>query len=176
MNRRSVTKRIGFIAVCMLVSAGMMVPLAGCPSQTTLAALTATLGNAGASIATIEGNAALAQKLQTDTTAAVSAVQNWKPGTPSQNAVQALQLVETDLNLISQIPGAQQYAPLISLALSTTISIIQIVDPGSVPAAVARAQVGGVTTSGAPKNAKDFKARWYAICASNAALTNVTIK
>lgn len=162
----------------------VVIPLVGCPQQTTLAALTTTLGNAAASIASLEGNPTLAAQLQTDTAAATVAIQNWKQGTPAQNVVQALQIVITDLNLVSQIPGASQYAPLIALALSTAISIIQIVDPSAVPAAMAKVKLGGASTGGvsaeavaaAPKNKKDFLARWNGICASSPSLDKVAIK
>ena len=172
------TQKLGSLALSSLLLVATL-PLAGCPAQSTLAALTSVLGNAAVSIANLEGNSALAAQLQTDTAAATAAIQNWKQGTPAQNVVQALQIVESDLNLIAQIPGAQQYAPLIALALSTVISIIEIVDPGAVPAAMAKVKVAGVstaTTAVAPKTKKEFVARWNQICASNSQLAGATIK
>lgn len=131
----------------------------GCTDQSTVSALVTTLGNAAASIASLEGNTSLAQQLQTDTAAASQAVLNWKSGTSAQNVVQAaLNAVQGDLDLISQIPGAQQYAPLISLAIGTVVSIIEIVNPS----AVATAQVR-TSAKRAPKNSKEFTKDWNAL-------------
>ena len=48
-----------------------VVLLTGCNPQSTIAALTQTLGSASASVASIEGNTALAAQLTADTEAAV---------------------------------------------------------------------------------------------------------
>jgi hypothetical protein len=174
-TKTTIQTKLATLGLCSLLLVAML-PMTACPQQTVLAALTTTLGNAAASIASFEGNAALAAQLQTDTAAATAAIQNWKSGTPAQNVVQALQIVVDDLNLLSQIPGAAQYAPLISLALSTAISIIEIVDPGAVPTAMAKVKLGGVSTAGAPKSAKEFRARWNGICSTNPHLAKVELK
>jgi len=140
--------------------------LTACPSQNTLAALVTVVGNAAASVASIEGNSPLSQKLSTDTAALSKAVAQWKPGTNAQMAIEAAQLVEDDLNLFPQV---SPYAPLISLALSTVISIIQILNPSPSP------QITH-TVSSAPKTAAEFKARWNTIALSNAQTANAAIK
>jgi hypothetical protein len=134
--------------------------LAGCPSQSQLAALTQVLGSAAASIATLEGNPTLAVKLTTDTAAAVKAVQNWKPGTPTQDVVQVLNIVMDDLNLFPQVGP---YAPLIVLAIGTVVSIIEILQPAPTGGAV----VSKVHLVNAPKTAKEFKAQWNSLCAAH---------
>lgn len=161
-----------FAAVILLP---MLLLMQGCTSQTTLAALTSTLGNAAASVAALEGNTAAATQLTNDTAAAVAAITNWKKGTPAQNVIQALNIVESDLNLI---PGTSQYAPLIVLAISTVESIIALLpqpSPANRPAYVLGG--GGDYRLVSPaKNAKDFKVKWNAIVAENPKLSAAMIK
>lgn len=160
----------------------ILIPLlatAGCTSQTTIAALVSTLGGACASIATIENNPTLAQKIQADSNAASSAVLNWKSGTPAQDVIQAINLVESDLNLIcTTIPAKQctEYEPLIVLALSTAESIIAILNPSAAPKVRALSRIPGAgTIGGPPKNAKEYTQRWNALCAANPKLAKVAI-
>lgn len=147
-------------------------------NQNTVAALVTTLGNASASIADIEGNTALAARLQTDTQAAAAAVLAWKQGTPAQNVVQALGIVQADLNLIcSNGVPCTNYEPLITLSLGTITSIIEIVNPGAAPTMTAN--VAGtrrtVHLTNPPKTAKDFSKQWNAICNANPALAQAVI-
>ena len=86
--------------ITIIAAAVLCAGLAGCPSQSTTSVLVTALGNAAASVAAIENNPTLAAKIQADTAAASAQVLAWKAGTPSQNAVQALELVETDLSLV----------------------------------------------------------------------------
>lgn len=153
--------KLGGIALSLLILVGTLpvaAPMTGC-NTSTVAALVTTLGNASASIAALEGDSALAATLQKDTAAAAAAVANWKQGTPAQDVVQALQLVQADLSLF---PLTSVYAPLIDLALGTVVSIIEIVDPNAVPvtANVAGHQVRIVHLANPPKNAKQFSAQW----------------
>ena len=153
-------------------------PMTGCPAQTTLAALTNTLGTAAASIATLEGNTALAAKLQADTAAAATAIQNWKSGTNAQMAVEAINIVIDDLNLICPVGGiCGPYGPLIVLALGTAQSIIAILNPTATPNAAkvgpnARVNLGHP----APKTAAEFKAQWNGIAQSDPALASLVLK
>lgn len=136
-------------------------------SQDTIAQLVSTLGNASASVAKLEGDTVLADKLTTDTAAAVTAIQNWKSGgTPAQIAIQALNIVLADLNLF---PGTSQYAPLIALAVTTAESIIAILSP---PASAARAKLN----ANAPQNAAAFRSRWNQIALSNNAMAGAVIR
>jgi hypothetical protein len=146
-----------FTMICMWAAMLPMLAVSGC--QSNLAALASTLGNAGASIAAIEGNTALATKIQTDTVAAVAAITSWKSGTNAQMALEAIQLVEDDLNLL---PINSAYEPLILLALGTAASIIAILNPTAVSAHMPGQRT--VTLSNPPKTAKAFKAQWNAIC------------
>lgn len=157
------------IATCICLMA------ASC--QSTLAGLTATLGNASAQIAQIEGNVPLAATIMTDTAAAVTQINAWKSGSPAHNAVEALGVVETDLSLIcpSNASGWQascaQYAPLIQLALGTTQTIILLIDP-TAALKEARVNQGGST----PTTAAEFKRQFNAICATDPRLAVVATK
>lgn len=102
--------------------------IAGCPSQSQVAGLVQVLGNDAAAIAKLQGDPALADKLTTDTAAAVTAVTNWKSGTPSQEAVQALNIVIADLNLF---PQASAYQAYIVLAVGTAQTIITLLQPAA---------------------------------------------
>lgn len=161
--------------LCALV---LIIPNVGCTSQATIAALTSTLGNAASSIAALEGNADLAVKLKADTAAAVSAVTNWKSGTPASEAIEALNLVEDDLNLI---PAASQYTPLIDLAIGTVESILALLPQSQTIAtptlaAHTAAHKRKVTLINPPKTAKQFKAQWQNVINANPQLSNAAIK
>jgi hypothetical protein len=156
-------------AVCLWAAVlPVAVTTTGCVPQNTLAALVTTLGNSAASIASLEGNSALATKLQADTAAAASAVANWKSGTPAQIAIEAIQLVEDDLNLF---PIGGQYEPLIVLALGTALSIIQLLNPNAVSAHLEPQNGRRVQLAQAPKTAKAYAQQWNAIRSSNSSMS-----
>lgn len=164
-------KRITAIAAVLALSmAGLF--MAGCPANTqnTISALVTVLGNASASIAALENNPTLAAALKTDTAAAALAVTNWKQGNPTQNVIQALNLVEADLNLI---PGTGQYAPLIDLAIGTVESILEIVQPGASSIDSVHKRVGithRVSLANPPKDAATFQKEWNALAPPEAAI------
>jgi len=144
--------------------------LTGC-SSTTIADLVQTLGNSASQIAAIEGNASLASKLLTDTGAAVTAIDNWKAGSPTQEVIEVLNVVEDDLNLF---PITSAYAPLIDLAIATAESIIALL-PAS-PAPLATGTYGAVAHTphrhvqlgyAPPKSAKEYRKRFNAIVAAH---------
>jgi hypothetical protein len=151
------------MAVCVLLSS---IFVSGCNSNT-VADLVITLGNAASSVAALEGNSSLSTKLTADVATAATDIKNWKTGSPTQEVVEALNLVQADLSLF---PQTDQYAPLIALSISTVESILEIVVPNPTTAfphtnadSVARAKV----SAPAPKTARDFKNRWNAIVAAN---------
>lgn len=159
-------KRFTVLTTGLLLAACMFIT--GCPTQNTTAALVTVLGNAASTIAALEGNTQLAATLKTDTAAASSAVLNWKKGTPTQNVIQALNLVEADLNLI---PGTGKYAPLVDLAVGTVESIMEIVQPGSSSpnGVMARPNITHrVYLAKPPKDAAQFQKEWNAIAPSEA--------
>ena len=114
------------IATVLIATAALTI--AGCPSQSQIAGLVNVLGTDAATIATLQGNPTVAAKLTADTAAAVTAVDNWKSGTSSQEAVEALNLVIADLNLI---PQAGPYATYIVLAVTTAQTIITLLQPST---------------------------------------------
>lgn len=135
--------------------------LAGCPAQATLASLTSILGTASASIAAIEGNSTLAATLKTDTAAAVDAIQNWKSGTPADNVISVLNIVESDLDLI---PATGPYVPLIDLAIGTVESIIALLPPPTTQSVVQAKAKRVITLHGPiPSTKAQFKASWNAL-------------
>jgi hypothetical protein len=150
----------------------------GC-NQNTIAALVGTLGNAASAIAVVEGNTTLAAQLKTDTAAAVTAITNWKQGTPSQNALQTLNIVIDDLNLIcpandpTNICGP--YGPLVALALGTAESIIAILAPSATTFGV-HGDVQKTNLGYYPTNSKDFEKQWNAYCVTSPALAQLAIK
>lgn len=151
-----------------IVSAFLLIPCilwsTAC-NQNTIAALAQTLGNSAAQVATLENNPALAAKLTADTTAAVSAIQNWKSGSPATEAIEALNLVEDDLSLV---PIASQYAPLIDLAIGTVESILSLLPQtqalGNLSAHTARRHV---VLQNPPKTAAAFNKQFNAIAKQN---------
>lgn len=161
----------------LLCVAALIIPNVGCTNQATIASLTATLGNAAASIAALEGNNDLAVRLKADSAAAQTAILNWKSGTPASEAIEALNLVEDDLNLI---PAASQYTPLIDLAIGTVESILALLPQSQTVAtpnlaAHTAAHKRKVTLTNPPKNAKQFKAQWQNVINANPQLSNAAI-
>jgi hypothetical protein len=178
--------KFSLFAVKLLFVVGMalvvMLPsmyLTGC-NQSTVAALVTTFGNASASVAAMQGNAVLATKIRVDTAAASNAVLTWKSGSNAEMAIQAIHIVENDLNLICDsipAPQCQTYEPLILLALSTADSIIAIIQANSpasqtLAAGVERKQIDPT----APKNADEFKKRWNSLVTANPQLQPVLLK
>lgn len=152
-------KRAGQLLIALVLLAALPA-VTGCPSQSQVAALTQVLGNDSAQIAAAEGNAALAAQLKADTAAAVLAVDNWQKGTSAQMAIEAMNIVIADLNLL---PAAGSYAPLIALALGTAQSILAILQPAPPPAALAKLKLSGSV----PTTAKEFQRQWQAIRKAN---------
>ena len=166
MTLNRITAVFAATALCMCLMASSC--------QNTLVALTSTFGNAGASIAAIEGNTDLATKIQTDTATAVMQIQAWKSGSDASMAVEAIQLVEDDMNLL---PINSKYEPLILLALGTAASIIAILNPGAATVARINGQSGRrVGLGNPPKNAGQFKAQWNTICKANPALAGAELR
>ncbi|MDE3106398.1 MAG: hypothetical protein KGK08_14605 [Acidobacteriota bacterium] len=161
--------------VAALVVLLVAMPLQGCVSQGQIAALTQTLGTSSANIATIEGNTQLAAQLLADTNAAVMAIDNWKTGTTTQNIVEALGIVQQDLNLI---PATSQYTPLIDVAIATVQSILVLLPASSASTTPTIAHPTRVVSLGhpAPKTAGEFRKQWNAVCAKNAALAPAVIR
>src|SRR5882757_9083424 len=151
------------------IAAVLCIALIGCPGQSTIAALVSILGSSAASIASIQGNQPLADKLKTDTAAAVVAVTNWKSGTPAQDAFQALNLVEDDLNLF---PALGAYGPLIDLAIGTVESILALLPQSAAPQARHAPRRAVSLSQPVPKTAKAYKAQWNAIAKGNPALSS----
>lgn len=148
-------KRAAQVLIALILLVTLPV-LTGCPQQSQIAALTQVLGNDSAQIAAIEGNPQLAAQLKADTAAAVLAVNNWQKGTNAQMAIEAMNIVIGDLQLI---PNTGPYAQLIVLAIGTAQSIIALLQPPSPAAAVSIARLGHP----APTTAKEFQQQWNAI-------------
>jgi len=138
-------KRILPLLLCLLC--------AGCPSQNQTAALVGIAGSAIASLETIEGHTDAAVKIQTDFAAAQSAVLHWKAGTPTEDVAQALQLVESDLNLL---PVSEKDQAYVKLAVGTVQSVLDLFPSAVAPRVAAPAGV-------APKTVEEFKAEWNAL-------------
>lgn len=172
-------KRSNFLRVVLIGAVGFLgFTTVGCVPQNALATLTTTLGTAVANIATLEGNTTLATQLSADTKAASTAILNWKSGAPTTEVIQALGIVEDDLNLI---PGTSEYAPLIDIAIATVQTILATIPVPTVaptPAAPVTAKARRAVYLGhpAPNDAKQFKKEWNAVIAVNPTLGNAVIK
>ena len=164
---------VGLMAVLVLMC-GMMT---ACLTNTALSGLVTVLGNATASIAAIEGNTVLATQIKTDTAAASAAVLAWKSGTPSQEAIEALNIVEDDLNLI---PMSGAYVALVDLGIGTIESILAMLPASTTTVSVERAHkrrsVTPVHVTKWGDSSREFKDRWNKIVATDATLAPVAIK
>ena len=112
------------VGAAMLCTAPMTL-LEAC-TQESIASLVQILGTAGASVASLLGDAAIAATLQTDTAAAVAAVQGWKVGSPTEMAIEALDILARDYSLIPVVGGNVTVAAIITLSIGTIDSILNI--------------------------------------------------
>lgn len=159
----TITRR-KLITIVAVLGLGLSLPaLEGCPNHTqqNLAAVLGIAGPAIAQVANLEGNTQLSQTLLTDFAAAQRAVENWKPGTPTQSAIQVLQIVEKDLNLFP--PG--QYQVYVALALGTVQSIIEVLAPpvSTTPSI----QAHTISVRATTLTPATFKSRWNAAVAAD---------
>lgn len=163
------------IAIPILILAITLTTVA-CVTQSVLATLITTLGNASASIAALEGSATLATTLKADTAAASSAVLNWQKGSSAVMVIEALGIVEADLNLI---PYVAPYSALIDIGIATVDEIITIVTGAAPPVpAIKRVTVMHHVklTGKTPHNRKHFVSMWNSVAASDPKLTTLVIK
>jgi len=155
------------VAAYSTIPAGLVL-VEGCGSAT-IAALVKTLGTATSQLATLEGNATLAQRITTDTAAAVTAVTNWKTGSPAQDVIEALGIVQDDLNLF---PEAAAFAPWINLAIITVDALLALL-PAPITASVISAHPNWrhpTIHQAAPKTAGSFVSQWNTLTKLNPAV------
>jgi hypothetical protein len=157
MNRRTFVKSAVSIGAVSLIT----LPEIGCVNQSELASLAQTLGSASANIATLEGNTALATQITTETNTAVSAITSWKSGTPTNEIIEAIGILESTISLF---PTIGSYAPLIDIALATIQTILAMLPPATItPTTPVNARmVRHVYMSPVPKNTASFKKQWNA--------------
>ncbi len=149
-------KRISIVSALLLV---FCIPFTGCLGQNDVAALLKVVGTSVSSIATIQGNADLAKKLNTDFNAASDAVSKWKQGDATQNVTQALNILQSDLNLIPVSDNVKIY---IELAIATTNSILAIVTPEPTAIVFSTLRVTKPLV-----NAKEYKKAWNSLRAAH---------
>lgn len=150
------SRKLASHAAAMLMLMASMFSVTGCtPSKAGLIALTNTLSNAAEQVATLEGNTALAATLKTDTAAAVAAINGWTNGTPAQNVIQALNILEDDLNLI---PAASPYSSLIDIAIGAVEGILALLPSSTTASHAVHRSV--ILTQPAPKTSAEFKKQW----------------
>ena len=162
-----------FQILAVLVAASLLLASVAC-NQSQIAAEVQIIGNAGASLATILNNPTLAAKLKKDTDDAVAAINGWKSGTSCQNVEQVVTILMTDYNDIVASFGATvppNVTALIGLATTTLLAILALM-PGCQPPAAMKAKAVGAPAT----DAKDFKARWNKIVASDPALKGAVVK
>lgn len=143
-------------------------PAIGCGkiSQATLAGLVMTLGNAVSALEVIEGNSALAATIKNDTAVLAGDIQNWVPGTTDQIIIEAIGIVEADLNLLPINAGD---VALIDLALGTLQGILAFFPIQASAVANSKAvrasakPIRTVHLDKVPKSKNDFKTQWNAI-------------
>jgi hypothetical protein len=153
----------------LMIPAVFCFMLAGCTSQTTISELTGVFGEAAAAFAAVEGDNATSKQISTDTALAVAQINAWKPGTPSQNAVQAINLLIADINLIPKLSQQDQaYADIVLAAAGSVITFLEANSPSATGAKVYFTLLAPNNYTG-PKinNAKDFKKQWNALVVSH---------
>lgn len=155
---KRILKFIAFRSLCAVPFFALCIALCGCPAQNTAAALIGIAGTAVASLEAIDGHADLVAQIQKDFGDAQTAVLNWTPGSPTQDAHQALAIVVNDLG---DLPVTVQTQAYIDLAIATVQAVLDLF-PGTAPQFATTAKVRRVQIV-APKNAAEFKASWNAL-------------
>lgn len=179
-------KIVSMLLVGVLLCGG----LTGCPGQQTAVELLGVVEQATVSLATLEGNTADIAKLQADFAAAQTAITNFKSGTPAQDVIEALNIVQDDLNLLP-VPSGDK--ALVDLAIGTVDELLALFPaPAATPAvtaAVYRVGAAQLVYAGAahvkhrhpglPKpvaTPKDFKKLWNAELAKHPRLAAAKVK
>ncbi len=158
--------------VAAVLCGSLLATTTGCNGQTTAAELIATVGTAVATLETLQGNTAMVAQIKADTRAAQLAIQNWKTGTPAQDVLQVLTILQSDINLLPVNPTDQA---LIQLALGTVEQIVALF-PGSAPPVAGAKAVRPVQLGFTVQNKNDFKKQWNLIVSSNPALAGAAIR
>lgn len=152
----------GVLAVACVT--GMTFSMTGCASQTTIADLVAIVGTTIASLETVEGNTTAVTKIQADTAAATAQVLAWKTGTPTTEVIEALNLVEDDLNVLPISTEDQQF---VDLAIGTINEVLALLPANTTTATVAHdtIQHRKVSLAKTPKDVKTYKKIWNGLAA-----------
>lgn len=178
----------GSAAIVALLCATLV--MTGCTpqeEQQTVVSLTTSLSTALVTLENIEGNPASAAKLQTDFAAVISAEANWKSGTPAQDVIEALGIVQADINLL---PVSTTDAELVDLGIGLVdqiLALLPVPAPVVSPAGVTLTNAVYVTGFAKPqlrhpklakpiKDEKDFKKRWNAIVKKHKELAGAKLK
>jgi hypothetical protein len=130
MNRRQFGKLITGGAAFLAVG-GLTLTTAGCNAQDTIVLLLNEMETDWQAWYNATGGT-MPANIQKYFAAAVAAVQGWKAGSPSQDVVQALQLLSAVIvPLIPTLTPAEQ--ALAQVVLGTVINLIEFIDPSAAP-------------------------------------------
>ena len=137
---------------------GSTLLLDGCNDQATIAALLNEMLTAWSSLETTLGKV-LPSNIATLFQEAVTAVQNWKSGTPAEDVIQVLQALASAIGTIGTlIPGMTAIeAAAVQIILGTVINIIELIDPAAVPQTALVAQLKVAKSVPNPVPQKHFR-------------------
>jgi hypothetical protein len=158
---------IRYTFIGIILTLAMALSAWTCPSQNTIAALIKVVGTACSSIATLDGNTAAAQAILDYSNDASNAVQAWQKGSPSKDAVEALNILSGFINSTFQ---GSKYLILANIAIAAINQILS-----QLPASAGVPSKWTVDMSNPPKNADEFKAQWNAIIATHPELAAAQI-
>ena len=178
LTRRQFGKNVIIGGAVAAVAGADLLMLTGCPQQDTLSALVATLGDAVSRLAAAQGLpadiVALIKQYSADASAKIA---SWVKGTPSQMIIEALGILEDEIN---KLPFQLPYANLIDLAIIAVDSVIQFVTKNSpVNLQAYRAKVPHRTSAyagKAPQNPQEFRTAWNNIVATDPKLQPLYIR
>jgi hypothetical protein len=184
------SKGIGSAVIVALLVSSLALTTTGCTpqeEQQTVVSLTTSLVTALTTLENIEGNPVLAAQLQKDGAAVISAEANWKSGTPAQDVIEALGIVQADINLL---PVSTQDQELVDLGIGLVdqiLALLPVPAPGVVPARAILSTAVYATQGTTPlfrhpklakpiKDEKDFKKRWNALVKKHKELAGAKLK
>lgn len=148
-------------AVLAGVSLTLVFAAAGCAEQKTIAGLIDAVGIAAVAYANAKGDAEDAGKITDAYQAAASIANNWTPGTPALDVIQAVYAFQSTILPLLDL-DAQDTAETTALT-SGVVAVLELLPGGTAsmpaPEFQLRAAITPVTTV---KNAKQFNALWQA--------------
>jgi hypothetical protein len=174
MNRRTFLARLSAAAAFVTLNSSAFLMGCGKISQQSLAVLAQTLGTSMASLASLLGSSTIAAKINSITTAVVADIQSWVKGSPTDDIIQLLGDLETQIGLI--VSNSVVVAALIELALGTIQGILAAFPPAAAAVMARTKGVRVVKLAKVPHVRSEYAAQFNAIVQNDPKFAKLAIQ